>query len=234
MLHARAKTVVSCLVVAGLCLPTVSDAAEREDGVRGARYCEIILSQSKLQFAVYNTMGLNECPDNLWKKLTVAEIKKETGSFFVYLNGPRHFVIDGFKNTELVAKEEKKFRYLSLREAGVLHLSLWDIMMGARPYREHPVDRKTTWIYKAHRPVYELIDPKGRVFVMQSYSLEKKPLTQARLSSLGGQLTLPSGWSYKTGVLKQDRELKAINNKAVVVQDNLLNTYQLATTDFIL
>lgn len=233
MLHAKTRMLVSCLIVNCLYLPVTLYALEKDDGVRGARYCEVIISESKLQFAVFNTMGLNDCPDSLWKKLSVSDIKKSTHSFFVYLNGPRHFVIDGFKNTQLVSLKEVQFGKLNMREAGVVRLSLWDIVMGKKPYREHRVDRKTTWIYKAHRPVYELIDPKGHVFVMQSYSLEKKALTQEDLSQLHNQLTLPAGWSYKTGVLQQDRYLKAIKDQAIVVQDNLLNTYQLAAYDFL-
>lgn len=233
MLRTRTRMFVSCFVANCLYLPNLVYALEREDGVRGARYCEIIISQSKLQFAVFNTMGLNDCPDNLWKKLTAAGIKKNTQSFFVYLNGPRHFVIDGFKHTQLISSKERQFEKLSMREAGVVRLSLWDIVMGAKPYRQHRVDRTTTWIYKAHRPVYELIDPKGHVFVMQSYSLEKKALTQASLSHLHSQLTLPAGWVYKTGVLQKDKYLKATNDQAIVVQDSLLNTYQLASQDFL-
>ena len=232
MPYLRTKIAVNCLFAACFYLPAAAYAT-KEDGVRGTRYCEVIISKTKLNFAVYSTIGLNDCPENLWKKLTVVDIKKDTGSFFTYLNGPRHFVIDGFKNTKLVSLEKKKFGHLDMREAGVVHLSLWDLVMGSRPYREHQVDRKTTWIYKENCPIYELIDPNGQVFVMQSYSLEKEPLTEERLGGLGTKLNLPTGWSYKTGVLKQDAYLKAIDNKAIVIQDDWLNTYQLATSDFL-
>lgn len=233
MLQIKTRLLIKGLIASCLYFPVIGLALEKDDGVRGARYCEIILSQSKLQFAVFNTMGLNDCPNDLWKQLTAADIKSKTKSFFVYLNGPRHFVIDGFKHTHLVSQKERQFGTLTMRVAGVVRLSLWDLVMGARPYREHRVDRTTTWIYKAHRPVYELIDPKGHVFIMQSYSLEKKPLTPNSLNHLKRWLTLPAGWSYKTGVLQQDMYLKAVNNQAIVVQDNLLNTYQKACHDFL-
>lgn len=230
MNYFRIKFSVSFLFILFLSFPVV--AANLND-VRGLRYCEIIFSQSKLKFAVYSTINLNDCPEALWKRINAADVKKEIGSFFVYLNGPRHFVMDGMKDSQLVSPIKKSFGGLDMREAGIVHLSLWDLVMGARPYREHRVDRETTWVYKAGRPVYELIDPKGQVFVMQSYSLEKQPLTASSLAGLGAKLTLPTGWTYKVGVLKKTAYLKAIDNIAIVVQDNLLNTYQLAQNDFL-
>ena len=230
MNYFRIKSVVNFLSILLISFPVV--AANLED-VRGLRYCEIIFSQSKLKFAVYSTIKLNDCPEALWKTISASEVKKEIGSYFVYLNGPRYFVIDGMKDSKLVSPTKRSFGGLDMREAGIVHLSLWDLVMGARPYREHRVDRETTWVYKAGRPVYELIDPKGQVFVMQSYSLEKEPLTASSLAGLGAKLTVPTGWTYKVGVLKKNVYLKAVDKVAIVIQDNLLNTYQLAQNDFL-
>lgn len=215
-----------------LCLPLLSFAAQIED-LRGARYCEILLAQNRSSLAVYNTIGLNNCPENIWNKITVNSVKKETGSSFVKLNGPRYWVIDGIKNSQLVNPEQKIIDGLAMREAGVVDLGLLDMLRGSGPYREHHVNRQTTWIYKSGKPVYELINPKGQVFVMQSYSVQKSPQTMASLSTLGSKLKLPKGWRYRTDVLRQNAELKAIDNKAVVIQDDFLNTYQLAAQDFL-
>jgi hypothetical protein len=43
---------------------------------------------------VYNTLGLNDCPPELWDKITEATMKKRFGALKVMLNGPRHFVMD--------------------------------------------------------------------------------------------------------------------------------------------
>ena len=201
--------------------------------MRGLRYCEIILSKYGFNVSVYNTAMLNDCPKNLWDKLTVDNIKKETGSYFIYLNGPRYWVFDGFKHAQLVDKKIRILGGIAMREAGVLHLSLMDMIKGAEPYRLHNVDRKTTWIYNAGKPIYELISPDHQVYVMQSYSTQQIPQTEADLSDLASKLKLPAGWRFRAGILQQDTFLTAINNKAVVIQDNLLNTYQLATHDFL-
>lgn len=213
-------------------LPAFIQAAEMEH-LRNQRYCEIILSEKRLNFSVYNTIGLNDCPESLWKKLTERSIKKETGAFWVHLNGPRYWVIDGFKNTKAVQSEQRILGGLAMREAGILHLGLFDLLQGSRSYTTKTVDRKTTWVFKANKPIYELINPQGQVFVMQSYSVQKTHQTEEDLKFLGSKLKLPEGWRFRTGVLARDTDLVAVNNKATVVQDDFLNTYQLATHDFL-
>lgn len=221
------------LLTAGLfCLPVICHAAEKHD-MRNSKYCEIILSQMKLTAAVYSTLGLSDCPEAIWRNITPAGIRKETGSFFAHLNGPRYWTIDGSITSPLVSKNQRVLGGLPMHESGFLHLSLMDMARGSAPYREHKVNRQTTWIYNEGRPVYELIDPNGQVFVMQSYSIEKSPLSAASLADLGTQLKLPNGWHFRTGVLKESAYLTAINNTAVVIQDALLNTYQLATRDLL-
>ena len=218
-------------VVLLLSIPALQ-AAEKSH-LRGGRYCEILLSKSFTTFAVYNTWGLNGCPEGLWRKETVASVKKETSVKAVHLNGPRYWVIDGFTRSNLLNPTVKSIGGIPMREAGVLHLSVFDLLQSKSSYQEHKVDRQTTLIYQAGKPVYELIDPKGNVFVMQSYSVELSKQTQATLSNLASKLKLPSGWRFKTGTLKQTERLQAIRNVAVVVQDDLLNTYQMATHDFL-
>lgn len=212
-------------------LPFFSYAAQKCN-LRDMRYCEIILNKTLMSYSVYTTWGLNDCPENKWAKVTVEAVKKETGTRFAHLNGPRYWVIDGFRNSSLINPAIKTIAYIQMREAGVLHLSLMDLLK-SKPYRQHIVDRQTTWIYQAGKPVYELIDPQGNVFVMQSYSVAKQPQSKNSLAQLGSKLARPVGWTFKTGVLKKSEDLKAINNRAVVIQDNFLNTYQMATHDFL-
>ena len=115
------------------------------DNLRGQRYCEVILSpslKSLREVNVYNTIGLNQCPIELWNKITVASIKKETGAKFVHLNGPRYWIIDGMTgSTKLVNKTPRKFGGIEMRQAAVLDLSWSDIMSGSKPYETHIVNR---------------------------------------------------------------------------------------------
>ena len=215
-----------------LLVSTASYGAEQSN-MRGARYCEVILAAGLTNYAVYNSWGLNDCPAAQWDKISSAQVKKESGATFVHLNGPRYWVIDGFKNTTLINPSIKTFNGLSMSEAGVLHIKLTNLVRASSPYYKHQVKRQTTWIYEAGKPVYELINPNGEVFVMQSYSIQKSPQTQGSLTQLGAALKLPKGWIFKTGTLKKSAAILAINNLAIIVQDSFENTYQQAPHDLL-
>lgn len=219
-------------VVILLLIPNLLYAAQTSN-MRNKRYCEIILKKSITSYAVYNTWGLNDCPESLWNKVSVDEVKKETDASFVHLNGPRYWVIDGFDKTTLINPAVKTINGIPMREAGVLHLGIMDMLSANKPYKQHEVDRQTTWIYDAGKPVFELIDPNGNVFVMQSYSIQATAQNIDSLSQLGSKLTLPQGWQFKAGIINKAQTIKAVNNRAIVIQDDYLNTYQKASEDFL-
>ncbi len=195
--------------------------------IRNQRYCEIIAWKGKLTFAAYSTIGLNDCPDKQWKQLTKEGIEKQLNSSFVYLNGPRYWVLDKIIHAALINPQIISFNGLEMREAGVLHVSFLDLIRPHKPYRQRTVDRNTTCVYADRKPVYELIDPTGQIYVMQSYSVQKAVQTIGDLSTLGNRLHLPKGWRFCTGTLQKTTELVAIDHKAFVVQDDFWNTYQL-------
>lgn len=215
-----------------LCLPLFAYAAHMDD-VRGARYCEVIVSQGRLTLAVYNTMGLNQCPEVQWKKITSKTLKKDMHARIAILNGPRYWTIDAIDSTPVTDVSEKQIKGISMKKVALVHIKLGDLIKGHRPYNQHHVERNVIWTYQAGKPVYELIDPEGRVYVMQSYSLDKAAQTPRTLSQLNGKLKLPAGWHYRTGVLTHDAKLPCVNKQAIVIQDDFLNTYQLASHDFL-
>ncbi len=220
------RTVIQCILC---CFVLQNAIAGSIENLRNQRYCEILIQNELLSLSVYNTLGLNQCPEHVWKKLTSESIKKDRDAWFVYLNGPRHWVIDGLKNSKLINTKIEDFDGLQAREAGVVKLSFWDLFSRSkRYYRQRTVDRSTTWVYSAHQPVYALIDAEGAVYVMQSYSLQQRPQTLESLADLGLALKqLPKGWRFCTGTLPKTGYLIAADGKAVVVQDEFLNTYQL-------
>lgn len=219
------------LVVGALLFSLCSEAGNRAH-MRGTRYCEVILAKSPFTVEVYNTVGLNNCPKALWRTMSKEKIKQDNDASFVELNGPRYFMMDGFKNTSVLSKEKKSFNGMSMHLAGVLHVNMLERLY-ARAYQRHEVERHTTWVYNAHRPVYELIDAQGHVYVMQSYSVQYAYQTKKSLATLGNRLTLPKGWHFRTGLLKKAGEVVAVDNKAVVIQDEYKNTYQLSSRDLL-
>jgi hypothetical protein len=225
-----AGALIALIALIGFGLLSPSAYAGDLSDLRGKRYGEVLLGTGGLimpkQVEVYNTIGLNDCPDALWSKLDPKKIKQDTGAKFVRLNGPRYWVIDGMKNSSLVSKDKKNFGGIDMREAGILQLSADVRQSAGKSYVIHKVARHTIWVYKAGQPVYQLIGPDKSVYFMQSFSVQKEQQTVDTLSSLGKRLNLPTGWQFRVLKLSKDFELPAEKGVAYVVQDNLSNTYQ--------
>ena len=94
-------------------------------------------------------------------------------------------------------------------------------------YQVVQVARDTVFSYNAGRQVYELEDPRGVRYRMQSFSrVVDKELQLEDLQALGQRLNLPPGWSFSTRVLEKKLELLTVDGIAEVVTDDLNNTYQ--------
>lgn len=231
---------VAMLVLCGACggAEDAEDAAVQEGpsapaimGVRGARYCEILTGYQEgagVRIDVYNTYGLNDCPAAAWDAMDPAALQEELQADTVILNGPRHWVIDGFVNSALLDTTTVELGGIEMRKAGQLDLTLAEAMQSSTPYVERSIQRTTTYVFEAGKVVHELVDPAARVFVMQSYSLEQAALSEAELGGLGERLALPAGWSYRTRELAEELRVTAVGGVATVVQDELENTYQLS------
>ncbi|KTD19206.1 hypothetical protein [Legionella jordanis] len=213
-------------------LPCFAQAIQL-DNLRGTRYCEIVFTETPEVLAIYSSIGLNDCPEKIWNKISEDSVKQQTGARFVKLNGPRYWVIDSMNNFTLVSNVPKTISGLNMRKAAMVQLDPSVEIAAPEPYQAHVINRETTWLYKAGKPIYELIDPQGQVYVMQSYSTQKSIQTTDSLNELESRLTLPSGWHFRTGILQQDKTLSSNNNQATVVQDDFQNTYQLAPSDFL-
>jgi hypothetical protein len=100
-LRGRALLGLVMVTAAAALLPALSQTPDKTrhmiEGVRNVRYCELIpvvRRGFRLTATVYNTLGLNDCPAEVWDKITEAAMRKRFGAFKVLLNGPRHFVMD--------------------------------------------------------------------------------------------------------------------------------------------
>jgi hypothetical protein len=204
---------------------TSSSSSTLHEGLRGQRYCEVLagtLNNGVMHVDVYNTLGLGDCPDADWQALDVQKLQTEHALDLVVLNGPRYWVVDAFADSTLLDPTPLSFGNLPMRKAGSLDLML--AQLSTKPYTDPHVHRNTTWVFQAGKPVYELVDPAGRVFEMQSYSVQKAAQTEAALAPL----MPPAGWKFQSRVLSSELRVEAVNDEAVVVQDEIGNTYQLA------
>jgi hypothetical protein len=196
-------------------------------GVRDHRYCEIFVVRRtglQLEGDVYNTLGLNDCPQAQWAAIDPAKLKNERDAFTIVMNGPRHFVMDRIV-IERQAQPPVSFQGLMMNLVAVLHLP-WRDLVDRTPYTELKVSRSTQFTFDAGGSVHELISRSGDVYVMQSYSDIVDPSQRmADLQSLGGRLKLPAGWLFRTRILSAPLTVIA-TGEARIVQDDLENTYQ--------
>ena len=207
--------------------------AMAEDGaadLRGMRYCEIIpVYRDGLSFhlEVYNTLGQNDCPPAVWDAIDPRALAEDLGAEEVVMNGPRFWLMDRIIATgDTRDGVTKDFAGLAATQRATLSLPLRDILFGSRPYSEKTISRDTTYVYDAGKPVYEITDRDGTVYVMQTFAaIVDRDLAMDDLAGLAERLDLPRGWRYGTRVLAEEMRLAA-GGTATVIQDDLQNTYQ--------
>ena len=199
--------------------------------MRGRRYGEVLLVKGGLPrptATVYTTIGLNECPQDLWASLDAQEIRRTHHALAVILNGPRHFVLDEIQSADL-ADAVVTFGGLQMRRAATLPVPvglIGGLGGGPRPYVERVVNRTTRYVFRAGRAVYELVGPGGATYVMQSYARTVNPAqTEPSLPALGARLKLPPGWTYRSRIPDADLVVETAG-QARMVQDDQQNSYQ--------
>jgi hypothetical protein len=220
----------STATIAGVPAVRATQSLPRPADMHDVRYCEVIpvfRDGASLNVEVYNTITLNDCPAVLWKQLKSDALSKQFDATQVKLNGPRYWVMNRIDGSgDSVSGKVADFGGIQMRQVATLNMKLWQINAGDKPYEEMTVQRSTVWVYSKGTTVYELINPKGDVYLMQSYAQIVDPnMNLQKLDQLGPRLKLPKGWSYRTRVLFQELGLKA-NGKAHIVQDDFQNTYQ--------
>ena len=208
---------------------TTADGWLRFEGFRGDRYCEVLLPRivdGRLNAEVWNTYGLNECPEDEWNALDPAQIKAQTGAVAALLNGPRYWLMDAIERRPGIERKEMTFGTLEMFLAATVDLG--PIPPDLSPYLERRVDRQAIFEFSKGAEIYELTTPEGKRYVMQTYSVQNDPtLTEAGLPALGSRLQLPAGWVYSTRRLDETLRLVSKDNKGAVIQDNLGNSYTL-------
>src|SRR5690349_5234147 len=78
--------------------PSASSASTATaTGMRGKRYCEVLLvtlTDGNASAEVFNSYPLNDCPAAQWQALDAATIAKENQVPLAVLNGPRYWLQD--------------------------------------------------------------------------------------------------------------------------------------------
>jgi hypothetical protein len=198
-------------------------------GLSGKRYGEVLLvtpGEAGPQAAVYNTYPLNDCPAELWSKLDAKAIAAENGAATALLNGPRYWLMNSIEKVQQGPRIIKNFGGLDM----ILQATVLLTAINPAPYTANQVNRHTVFTFDAAEEVYELQDPAFRRWVMQTWSQMVDPnLSRPDLRTLGERLNLPEGWSYQPRILESPLRIDSTNRAALVLQDDLTNSYSLIT-----
>ena len=197
--------------------------------VFGKRYGEVLLvylTQTGPEATVFNSFPLNDCPQDLWSRLDPQLIATENGATAALLNGPRYWLMSTIEKAVTGTPETKTFGGIEMLRQATVQLS----SMNPAPYTVNKVSRNTVFVFDAGRPVFELTDPEGRDWVMQTWSQIVDPmLSLDDLPGLAARLRLPSGWSYRSRTLTSPLRVDTTTEDAHVTQDDLANSYSLET-----
>ncbi|WP_226648624.1 hypothetical protein [Microbulbifer variabilis] len=197
------------------------------------RYCEILLSYldgSGVSAEIWGTPGVNYCPQDQWEALNLDEIADQYDALLAIPNGPRFFVVDeSLGGGIILPSPDDEYRLFGELEMRLLtSVDLTDSQGEDVAYVPGKVLRDNTWLFYEGRRVYELTDIHGQVYIMQSFSrLEDANLQMDDLKHLGDRLNLPEGWTFSSRILSEPLQVSAIDGIAMVLKDDLGNSYQL-------
>ena len=197
--------------------------------VFGKRYGEVLLvsvGESGPEATVFNSFPLNDCPQELWSKLDTEAIARENDAQMVLFNGPRYWLMSHIDKAAGTEQEKKSFGGIEMLRQATVQLS----SMNPAPYSVNRVNRKALFTFDAGRPVFELVDPDGRRWVMQTWSQTVDvALSLDDLHDLASRLKLPAGWAYESRTLTSPLRVDTTTQDAQVTQDDLANSYSLQT-----
>jgi hypothetical protein len=206
--------------------------------LRDYPYCEVIpdtVSGNTVTEHVFNTLPFGPCDPQQFETITEQDIIDAYNAAYdpdataATINGPRHWVLDTLTPTGGVTDSGDTLTVNGIKfgQVGELEIPVGQPPVGTVDYVPNTVMRNTVYLFKKGLQVFELTDPDGNVWVMQSYSQQMDPsLSLARLPDIGPEIGLPEGWSYAARRLTEDLTLTAAGSTQVV-NDGLANTYQI-------
>ena len=212
--------------------------------MRDYQYCETLLqiptAPTGQNLTVMNTSGYNTCPN--WQSLQAQDIINNynstyypgnpyglpSGATSLIVDWPRNWIFDqvvmniptGTTSYLTLLADGTEFGFVGFNSGTQLGTA----------YTQSYVGRNTTYTYDTNSLIFDLLDPSGNLYVMQSYARFVDPtLTYEDLQNVDYMiplLNLPTGWSYTVNQLTQQFDNVATGN-AVLVQDSLGNSYMM-------
>ena len=180
------------------------------DNTRDLPFGKILVAK-ETGVEVYNTTGLNDCPADLWNKMDLPQLAKQFGARAVQQNGPHYWTMDS--QTVSMGKTAT-FGGIEARLVAILNPAIVQkSVKGMEPYTVFSPKKTQRMVYAKGRPVFELIDPDGHIYVLQAHD---EQFHIEALPSLGEKLKhLPKDWKYRTRTLTEDLVLDLGPDKTI-------------------
>ena len=227
--RAIGTTVTLCLTWMTACGDGAAPGNTPRESIRDERYCEfatLFFGDEGITSDSWNTAGLNECPAEAWEALDFNAIREELGATILRPNGPRHWTFDEVKLRGSEDAERKTFGGIEFRFVANVQYD-FALPPPGTFFFEARVKRDSEFLFHRGMPVYELIAPLGKRYVMQSYAkYVDTDLTMADLDGLESRISPPAGWSYRARTLEEDLLSEDFQGFASGMRDPLENTYQ--------
>lgn len=181
----------------------------------------------RFEAEVYNTIGLNLCPAEIFDAIDVAQVAADTGADLVWKNPRRFWMMDDLTFT--LVGEPRELGGLMFNFVARMQMPVGfdpNHSQADQAYRPAQIRRVSRYEFQAGRPVYLLRSPDDVTWVMQSFTNHiASDLMEADLPALGDRLRLPDGWRFRSTVIEQDLVIDT-TGLANIVPDDLANMYQ--------
>ncbi|MGD9853727.1 MAG: hypothetical protein AB7U20_02130 [Planctomycetaceae bacterium] len=164
---------------------------------RGFQYCELVFNYGDKGSDIYSTSPLAKADVDWWNNLDLDALAREFGAESVYKNGPQWWSMDavGVMASEPVPVSGVNMVFGAHLPPGTLKIEKYTVFNPAKY-------QNLTW--KSGKPVYQLVDPDGHVYVLQGHKVPEE-----KLATLGERFEkLPEGWKYRVQVLDKDLVMK--------------------------
>jgi len=164
---------------------------------RGYQYCELLFDYGDKGSDIYSTSPLAPARIDWWDKLDLDTLAKEFGAKSVHKNGPQWWSMD---EVGVMASTPVKVAGIDM----VFGAHLPAGTLGIPKYKVFSPAKTQNLCWKAGKPVYQLADPDGHVYVLQGHKVPENSL--ATLAERFKQL--PAGWEYRVEALTEDLVMK--------------------------
>lgn len=160
---------------------------------RGYLYCELVFNYGEKGNDIYSTSPLAQADLKWWNNLDLIALAKEFGAQSVYKNGPQWWSMDevGVMASQPVRVADEEMVFGAHLPPGTLNIPKYTVFNPAK---------FQNLLWNAGKPVYQLVDTDGHVYVLQGHKI---PVDE--LATLGQRfMKLPEGWEYRVKVLDKD------------------------------